>query len=106
MRTTRFETDVRRRARQGAVLLATMVAGVWLGVAHARAHDVRLDEAFAALQKAAALVDASSTSGEVSARTQLRFDRHVQKALANIEDAMHHVLAAAAAADADSAASQ
>ena len=101
MRAARSETHVHRWTLHAIILLSTMAAGVWLGVAHAGAHDVRLDDAFAALQKAAALVEASSTGGGVSQRTQHRFDRHIENALANIEDAMNHVLAAAAAADAD-----
>jgi len=100
MRSTHFETPVRRWAVQAVVLLSTMVAGIWLGVVYAQGHDVRLDEAFAALQKAAALVEASS-AGQVSSSTQHRFDRHVDKALANIQDAMDHIVAAAAAAEAD-----
>lgn len=66
-----------------------------------KAYDPRLDEAVAALQKAAALVEAAS-AGTVSARTQARFDRHVDKALSNIEEAMGHIVAAGVAADSDS----
>ena len=84
---------------RAAVFLATMAMGIGLGVAVVRGYDVRLNEALAALQKAAALVEASS-AGEVSAQTQHQFDRHVDKALASIQDAMDHILAAGAAADA------
>jgi hypothetical protein len=91
---------VHRWAVQAVALISATAAGIWLGVASVRAYDVRLDEALAALQKAAALVEASS-AGEVSPRTQQRFDRHIEKALANIQDAMDHILAAGAAADAD-----
>ena len=101
MRTgARVQQPVRRWFAKAVVLLSTMAAGILLGVAFVGAHDVRLDEAFAALQKAAALVEASS-AGQVSPRTQHRLDRHVDKALANIQDAMDHIMAAAAAAEAD-----
>jgi len=82
-------------------LIAATAAGIWIGVASIRAYDVRLDEALAALQKAAALVEASSP-GDVSPRTRNTFERHVEKALDDIQDAMDHVLAAGAAADASS----
>jgi hypothetical protein len=89
------------------VLTATFVLGTGLGVALVRAHDVRLDEAMDALQKAAALVEAARTDTEtttdpVSAQTQHEFDRNRAKALASIEDAMEHIAAAAAAVDSDS----
>ena len=80
-------------------LTAATVSGILIGVAAVRAYDVRLDEALAALQKAAALVEASS-AGTVSPRPQKTFDRHREKALADIQDAMDHILAAGAAADA------
>jgi len=82
-------------------LIGATATGIWIGVASVRAYDVRLDEALAALQKAAALVEASSP-GDVSQRTQNTFDRHVEKALASIEDAMEHIIAAGTAADAAS----
>jgi hypothetical protein len=81
-------------------LISATAVGIWLGVASVRAYDVRLDEALAALQKAAALAEASS-AGVVSPRTQHRFDRHIEQALADIQDAMAHILAAGTAADAD-----
>ena len=84
--------------RRATALLATMAMGIGLGVAVVRGYDVRLDEALAALQKAAALVEAAS-AGDVSEQTQRQFDRHVDKALAAIQDAMDHILAAGAAAD-------
>ena len=87
--------------RSGSLLqlTAATVSGIVIGVAAVRAYDVRLDEALAALQKAAALVEASST-GNVSPRTQNTFDRHREKALADIQDAMDHIIAAGTAADA------
>ena len=94
------------RRRSAIVLAATFVLGTGLGVALVHAHDVRLDEAMAALQKAAALVeaartDADTTTDPVSSQTQHQFDRNRAKALASIEDAMEHIIAAAAAVDSD-----
>jgi hypothetical protein len=82
------------------VLIAVLAVGIWLGVALVHAYDTRLDEALAALQKAGALVEASS-AGVVSSQTQREFDRHRGKALASIQDAMDHILAAGLAADSD-----
>ena len=56
----RHHADSRRRPIQTAVLIGVLAAGMCLGVAVAHAYDPRLDEALAALQKAAALVEASS----------------------------------------------
>ena len=94
------------RRRSAIVLAATFVLGTGLGVALVHAHDVRLDEAMAALQKAAALVEAARTDAEtttdpVSPQTQHKFDRHRAKALASIEDAMEHIAAAAEAVDSE-----
>lgn len=44
-------------------VIAATASGIWIGVASVRAYDPRLDEALAALQKAAALVEASSPQG-------------------------------------------
>jgi hypothetical protein len=93
------------RRRSAIVLAATFVLGTGLGVA-LHAHDVRLDEAMDALQKAAALVEAArtdtdTTTDPVSPHTQREFDRNRAKALASIEDAMDHIAAAAAAVDSD-----
>ena len=81
-------------------LIGVLAAGICLGVVSVRAYDLRLDEALAALQKAAALVEASSP-GVVSRQTQHRFDNERGKALASIQDAMVHIVAAGTAADAD-----
>jgi hypothetical protein len=94
------------RRRSAIVLAATFVLGTGLGVALVHAHDVRLDEAMDALQKAAALVEAArtetdTTTDPVSSKTQHEFDRNRAKALASIEDAMEHIAAAAAAVDSD-----
>ena len=96
----------RRRALSAIVLVTTFAVGTGVGVTLVQAHDVRLDEAVMALQKAAALVDAArtgtdTTTDPVSPQTQHEFDRHRAKALASIQDAMDHVAAAAAAADSD-----
>ena len=53
-----------------------------------------------ALQKAAALVEASQ-SGGVTPHTQHEFDRQRGKALDSIQDAMDHIADAAAAIDAE-----
>ena len=94
------------RRRSAIVVAATFVLGTWLGVALVHAHDVRLDEAMNALQKAAALVEAARTDTEtttdpVSPHTQRTFDRNRAKALASIQDAMDHIAAAAEAVDSE-----
>jgi hypothetical protein len=98
-----FRACVRRWALQGVALICATTLGIWVGAASLGAYDPRLDEALAALQKAAALVEASS-AGEVSAKAQRKFDRHLENALADIQDAMNHILAAGTAADADGSA--
>ena len=95
-----------RRALSAMVLAVTFALGTGLGVVLVQAHDLRLDEALAALQKASALVQAASTGTDtttdpVSPQTQHQFDRHRAKALASIQDAMDHIAAAAAAVDSD-----
>jgi hypothetical protein len=93
-----LRTKASRVASRPAAFLVTMAMGIGLGVAAVSGYDPRLNEALAALQKAAALVEASS-AGNVSTHTQREFDRHVGKALASIQEAMDHILAAGAAAD-------
>jgi hypothetical protein len=90
----------RRQPIRAALLIGVLATGMCLGVAVGHAYDLRLHEALAALQKAAALVDASS-AGDVSAHTQHRFDSERRKALASIQDAMDHIVAAGLAADSD-----
>jgi hypothetical protein len=85
---------------QAALLISALAMGICLGGAVMHAYDPRLDEALAALQKAAALVEASS-AGTVSDHTQHKFDNERGKALASIQDAMEHILAAGMAADSD-----
>ena len=90
----------RRQLVRAVALIGVFATGIWFGAAGVRAYDPRLDEALAALQKAAALVEASSP-GDVSPQTLREFDRHRGKALASIQDAMDHILAGGGAADAD-----
>ena len=82
------------------VLNGVLAAGMGLGVAVVRAYDTRLHEAEAALQKAAALVEASS-AGDVSPHTQHKFDSERRKALDSIQEAAEHIVAAGVAADSD-----
>jgi hypothetical protein len=96
----RRHADSHRQPIPAVVLAAVLATGICLGGALVRAYHTRLDEAMAALQKAAALVEASS-AGNVSAQTQHTFDRHLGKALASIQDAMNDIVAAGLAADAD-----
>ena len=96
----RRHAHARRHLIRAALLTGALATGICLGAALVRAYDPRLDEALAALQKAAALVEASS-AGVVSAHTQHKFDSERDKALASIEDAMEHIVAAGVVADSD-----
>jgi hypothetical protein len=96
----RHDANARRGRLEAAVLIGVLAAGISLGVAVAHAYDPRLDEALAALQKAAALVEASSP-GVVSTHTQHKFDNERAKALDSIQDAMDHIAAAGLVADSD-----
>jgi hypothetical protein len=96
----RHDAGSRRRALQAGVLVGVLVTGMCLGAGLVHAYDQRLDEALAALQKAAALIEASS-AGVVSDHTQHKFDNQRAKALASIQDAMDHIAAAGLAADSD-----
>ena len=89
-----------RRLISAALPIGVLATGMCLGVVVVRAYDTRLYEAEAALQKAAALVEASS-AGVVSPHTQRRVDNELGKALASIQDAMDHIAAAGIAADSD-----
>jgi hypothetical protein len=86
---------------QAVALIGVLATGIWLGVAVAQVYDTRLEEALAALQKAAVLAQASS-AGTVSSHTQHKFDHEIGKALASTQDAMDHLLAAGLAADSNS----
>ena len=94
------DANSRRQPIQAGVLVGVLATGICLGAALVHAYDPRLDEALAALQKAAALVEASS-AGNVSAQTQHKFDNQRGKALASIQDAMDHIVAAGLTADSD-----
>jgi hypothetical protein len=91
---------VRRRARRALALGGAVVAAVALayGVSIAQAADQRLDDADAALEKVAALLEASE-SGPVSEKQQKRFERAVAKAIAHVEDARAQIVQAKDAVD-------
>ena len=89
-----------RRLTPAALLIGALATGMCLGAVVVRAYDTRLHEAEAALQKAAALVEASS-AGVVSPHTHRRFDAERRKALASIQEATDHIVAAGVAADSD-----
>jgi hypothetical protein len=80
----------------GALVLA--VAAIAFGIGTAYAADPRLAEADAALQKAAALLEASQ-SGVDSPKTQKEFDKAVGNALADVASARAEILAAQNAVD-------
>ena len=88
------------RLLQVVLLTGVLATGMCLGIVVVHAYDTRLSEAIAALQKAAALVEASS-AGVVSPNTQRRFDNERRKALASIQEAMDHIVDAGVAADSD-----
>jgi len=77
-------------------IIAAFAFGYAIAIVHA--HDVRLDEAFQALQKAQALVEAAQTGG-ADPQTQHRFDRHQARALTFIVEAMEEVVRAGDVAD-------
>ena len=99
-RMTHGHEHAHQRTIPAVVLTTTLIVGMGLGVALVHAYDTRLNKAAAALQKAAALVQAAS-AGTVSPRTQRRFDQHIEKALSSIEEATGHIVAAGVAADSD-----
>jgi hypothetical protein len=81
-----------RRFLRFPPFLTFLVLGmlVSLSVGRAHAHDVRLDEAVAALQKAEALLKASAADG-VSPKVERKFDRRVERALDLIQRAMDRI---------------
>jgi hypothetical protein len=85
---------------QAALLFGVLATGICLGAVSVRAYDTRLDEALAALQKAAALVEASSAE-DVSPRTLRKFDNQRRRALDDIQSAMDHIIGAGTTADSD-----
>ena len=72
--------NAHRQPIRAALRIGVLATGICLGVVVVRAYDTRLEEALAALQKAAALVEASS-AGVVSPHTQHKFDNERGKAL-------------------------
>ena len=96
-----------RRTTSRALATLALSAAMSFGylIATLQAHDPRLDEAFAALQKAFALVEASQTGGGVTNQTQHQFDRHRERAMTLITSAMEEVVMAGEVADSESAAS-
>ena len=86
----------RRWLALGALILAVVATAFGIGTAYAA--DQRLAEADAALQKAAALLEASE-SGVASPKTQKEFDKAVGQALAGIASARAEILAAQNAVD-------
>ena len=84
-----------RRSATFPVFQAVLVLGllVSLGVTSGHAHDVRLDEAGQALQKAQALLE-SSQAGEVPPKVEKKFDRRIERALNLIQRAMEQIEAA------------
>jgi hypothetical protein len=90
-----------RRAISRALAALALSAAMMFGylIATVQAHDPRLDEAFQALQKAYALVEASQTGGGVSDQVQHRFDRHRERTLELITRAMDEVVLAGEVAD-------
>jgi hypothetical protein len=78
------------------VLLAVATA---YSIGIARAADPRLTEADQALQKAAALLEASQTGGTVSPQAQKRFDKSIAQGLTDIAAARAEIVAAIEAAD-------
>ncbi len=89
--------DFTRRVLLLGGIVACVIA-LALGFGTALAADQRLADADNALQKAAALVEASE-AGVVSERAQRKFDRAVARALADIEDARAEIVEAQEAVD-------
>jgi hypothetical protein len=91
-----FNTRAVSRPLAALALTGAMTIGYLIAIV--QAHDPRLDEAFQALQKAFALVEASQTGG-APPHTQHRFDQHRERALDFITRAMEEVVTAGEVAD-------
>ena len=91
----------RGRLVRNVVAAIAMAGAITFGyvVRVVQAHDQRIDEAFLALEKAEALVDASQTGGGVTPHVQNKFDRHLDSARQHIERAMEQLLLAADTVD-------
>lgn len=94
------DTPRGRLARRALLLVAAALAALTIGftIGVAQAADQRLDEADLALQKAAALLEASQP-GEVPEQAQRRFERHRTRALQHVAQAMEQIDAAKDAVD-------
>ena len=88
----------RHASRAVAALALSAAIGFGYLVGIAQAHDPRLDEAFQALQKAYALVEASQTGG-ATPQVQHQFDARRQRALELITRAMEAVVKTAEVTD-------
>ena len=91
------ETPLRRLLLLVVTIVVAVAIGLGFGIAQAA--DPRLTEADQALQKAAALLEASQTGGTVSAQAQKRFDKAVAQALEDVADARAEIVVAIEAAD-------
>jgi hypothetical protein len=78
--------------------IVACVVALAIGIGEAVAADQRLDEADLALQKAAALLEASQ-AGVVTEKQQRQFDRAVAKALDAVAEARTQIAEAKAAVD-------
>jgi hypothetical protein len=85
-----------RRALIAVALTAALAAGFAAGVVYAA--DPRLDLAFDALLKAEALLLASD-AGVVSDKVRHEFEKHVERAVLRVQDAMDAIIAAKNAVD-------
>lgn len=94
------DTTRKRSVPRPLLLVAAVFAALTIGFAIgvAQAADQRLDDADLALQKAAALLEASQPGG-VPEKAQRRFERHVGRALLHVEQAMEQIDAAKDAVD-------
>lgn len=84
--------DKRRftRRRMAGVAVLAVAAAAGLGAASAQAADSRLHMTEDALQKARALLEASE-SGLAPGKKQRQWERHVQRALHQIERARNEI---------------
>jgi hypothetical protein len=85
-----------RRAAMALAVSAALTLGYVVRVVHA--HDVRLDDAMVALQKAEGLVLAAQTD-PVPPQAQHEFDRRRERAVRLIERAMEQIVLAGDAVD-------
>jgi hypothetical protein len=86
MTTVPVQPRSRRAFLSFAVLASALAVGIGIGAGVGAAADQRLDLADDALENAAALLQAAQGPGEPD-RSQKRFDRAIEKAVAKIDDA-------------------